>query len=263
MADFTIPTGAALAPAQALAQELYQFAPRDPKIYQGSDQPPAGTASADDLVRASLEAALVEATKRRQTIEGQMKNAIPPDLMKGMNRAQRAGFESGWFGVDAKGKAPKGPGNIPADIRKRLLDTSAGQDQLTQLEQRLSDPAVQSLMGPVESRLMALPNALGLTPERAKVIAMIDQTRQVVGKAMEGGVLRKEDEEKYKRILPTVNDRPDVAMQKIAQVRQMLDMAYQRAYASGAGGNFNTGGLSEPEQMKNYLIDSGELEIEP
>jgi hypothetical protein len=38
-----------------------------------------------------------------------------------------------------------------------------------------------------------------------KVQAEIDRVRQLVGKALEGGVLRKEDEEKYKKILHIQN----------------------------------------------------------
>jgi len=45
--------------------------------------------------------------------------------------------------------------------------------------------------------------------------ADIDRVRQNVGKALEGGVLRKEDEEKYKKILATLNDTPETAIYKI------------------------------------------------
>ncbi|HEX6038864.1 hypothetical protein, partial [Longimicrobium sp.] len=45
--------------------------------------------------------------------------------------------------------------------------------------------------------------------------ATIDRVKQVIGKALEEGVLRKEDEEKYKKILPTIGDPPDVAKAKM------------------------------------------------
>ncbi len=45
--------------------------------------------------------------------------------------------------------------------------------------------------------------------------AEIDLVRQRVGKALEGGVLRKEDEEKYKKILATLRDTPETAVYKI------------------------------------------------
>lgn len=45
--------------------------------------------------------------------------------------------------------------------------------------------------------------------------ASLDAAKQVIGKAMEGGVLRKEDEAKYMKILPIIKDPPDVARAKI------------------------------------------------
>jgi hypothetical protein len=48
--------------------------------------------------------------------------------------------------------------------------------------------------------------------------AEIDRVRQTVGKAIEGGVLRKEDEEKYKKIMPTLKDPKDVALSKLQQL---------------------------------------------
>jgi hypothetical protein len=43
----------------------------------------------------------------------------------------------------------------------------------------------------------------------------IDLVRQRVGKALEGGVLRKEDEQKYKSILATLTDTPETALAKV------------------------------------------------
>lgn len=48
-----------------------------------------------------------------------------------------------------------------------------------------------------------------------KLQADVDRVRQTVGKALEGGVLRKEDEEKYKKILATLTDTPETALYKI------------------------------------------------
>ena len=52
--------------------------------------------------------------------------------------------------------------------------------------------------------------------------ADVDRVRQRVGKALEGGVLRKEDEEKYKKILATLRDVPETALYKIDQLAQDL-----------------------------------------
>lgn len=45
--------------------------------------------------------------------------------------------------------------------------------------------------------------------------AVIDRVKQVIGKTLEGGVLRKEDELKYEKILPTIKDPELVAASKM------------------------------------------------
>lgn len=51
----------------------------------------------------------------------------------------------------------------------------------------------------------------------------IDRVRQRVGKALEGGVLRKEDEVKYKKILATLTDVPETAIYKVDQLIQDIE----------------------------------------
>jgi hypothetical protein len=76
----------------------------------------------------------------------------------------------------------------------------------------------KDIVGPVSGY-----RALNPFDEKARNLqAEIDRVRQVVGKALEGGVLRKEDEEKYKKILPTINDHPQVAKHKLKQLRKKM-----------------------------------------
>lgn len=64
----------------------------------------------------------------------------------------------------------------------------------------------------------------------------INLVKQQVGKALEGGVLRKEDEEKYKQILATITDTPENAIYKInqlvASVQRQVD-SYKKGQALG------------------------------
>lgn len=69
--------------------------------------------------------------------------------------------------------------------------------------------------------------------------ADVSRVKQVIGKALEGGVLRKEDEEKYAKILPTVNDTDAVAQYKISQIKSDLERKlalYQQNLGGGSGG---------------------------
>lgn len=71
-----------------------------------------------------------------------------------------------------------------------------------------------------ESKIGPIVGLAALNPysDSRKIQAEIDAVRQRVGKALEGGVLRKEDEEKYKKILATITDTPSTAISKIDQL---------------------------------------------
>lgn len=75
--------------------------------------------------------------------------------------------------------------------------------------------------------------------EAQSLQANVARTKQVIGKALEGGVLRKEDEIKYAKILPTLNDSDAVAQQKIAYIMDDLTRKlelYQQNLGGGGGG---------------------------
>jgi hypothetical protein len=58
--------------------------------------------------------------------------------------------------------------------------------------------------------------------EKKKIQADIDRIKQTVGKSLEGGVLRKEDEEKYKKILAQMTDTPATAAYKVDSLLSAL-----------------------------------------
>ena len=69
---------------------------------------------------------------------------------------------------------------------------------------------------PVDSALWTpITNLTGWGTEAKQKQAQIDRVKQVIGKALEGGVLRKEDEAKYEKILPTIKDSPELVRAKL------------------------------------------------
>jgi hypothetical protein len=105
--------------------------------------------------------------------------------------------------------------------------TSGAAGRLSELDTALDDVGVlkstlsstKGATGTTAKIGAMLPNAVtditGLG-ETAKIRqAAIDRVKQVIGKALEGGVLRKEDELKYEKILPTIADSPAVVEAKI------------------------------------------------
>lgn len=91
---------------------------------------------------------------------------------------------------------------------KQIADTQKALDDLANLKTIISENS--ALLGPVTGL-----QALNPWNPARKIQADVDRVRQTVGKALEGGVLRKEDEEKYKKILATLTDTPDTAEYKI------------------------------------------------
>lgn len=62
----------------------------------------------------------------------------------------------------------------------------------------------------------------GWGTDAKKKQALIDRVKQVIGKTLEGGVLRKEDELKYEKILPTVKDTSEVVISKLNGLEQAI-----------------------------------------
>jgi len=106
---------------------------------------------------------------------------------------------------------------LPAD---KVLAVSEGQrlpNMLADLEGTIEQN--QGDFGPFAGRL----GSLNPYNEKAQTIdAQMRTASQTIGRHMEGGVLRKEDEEKYRKMLPTLSDSPEVARNKLALVNRML-----------------------------------------
>lgn len=149
-----------------------------------------GAGSSDPLVKAVLADPTIY-----DTLTPTAKTRIAPAL-------QQAGFSA--FGKPMTG----------GDLGK-MAETQSAIKSLEDLRQTLKDN--EQYIGPVAGF-----SALNPYSEARKAQAKIDLVKQRVGKALEGGVLRKEDEEKYKKILSTLNDTPELAISKVDGVIETL-----------------------------------------
>jgi hypothetical protein len=116
-------------------------------------------------------------------------------------------------------KAGRGAGyrELPAD---KVLTVNEGNNIPGLLEDvRATISANKDMFGPVAGRLSLM------NPYNEKAQTMDSQIRaaaQAFGRFMEGGVLRKEDEDKYRKMFPTMSDTPEVAANKLAIVDRLL-----------------------------------------
>lgn len=98
------------------------------------------------------------------------------------------------------------------------------------------------IFGPIEGR------ARSFNPydERAQAVdAQMRIASQQFGRYMEGGVLRKEDEEKYRKMFPQLSDTPESAANKLAIVQRLLSNTYNSQVSALQRSGFDVRGLPQ------------------
>jgi hypothetical protein len=144
------------------------------------------------------------------------------------------------------------PGDLPANTREQGRPVTSGDaNRVADLDTSLDD--LNALGGKIEGKgstgVVAkigakVPNVItewtGFGEDAKKKQAMIDRVKQVIGKALEGGVLRKEDETKYEKILPTIGDVPEVVQSKIDGLWKAIGQRRQTLIDSLADAGYDT-----------------------
>jgi hypothetical protein len=110
------------------------------------------------------------------------------------------------------------------------------------------------MMGPVEGRLKSMNP---WNEDAQKFQADLKRNAQTIGAYMEGGVLRKEDEVKYEKMLPTLADTPPVAEYKLGQVRKMLLDKQEADMAALKAQGYKTQGLGSEAPAEETKIING------
>lgn len=131
---------------------------------------------------------------------------------------------------------------MPAGSAETLADLSTSLDDVATLRETLAGTSAGT--GTVARAAGALPGVLteafGWGADAKARQATIDRVKQVVGKALEGGVLRKEDEEKYKKILPVLSDPPSVAKAKLEGLEKAISQKRTRQLESLSDAGYDT-----------------------
>ena len=104
--------------------------------------------------------------------------------------------------------------------------------------------AYEDKFGPIQGSIATVNK---FDPLGQAINAQIASARQSVGKAKEGGVLRKEDEIKYKKILTVLNDLPEVGIFKAEVNTRDVANQYNSLLDSLNSANFNISGFRNLE----------------
>lgn len=142
-------------------------------------------------------------------------------------------------------KSNKGGGQrLPADKVVMLEDAKFLPGVLDNLERTITSG--KGIFDPLRGGVEQWNPFAGYNEDQKVVDAELRRATQLIGKYMEGGVLRAEDEIKYRNMLPNAQDTREVALNKLRQVRQMLDQKTQ-GYISGFGNaGYDVSGFQMP-----------------
>jgi hypothetical protein len=172
---------------------------------------------------------------------------------------------SGAIAVQQSKPTAAGRGVLSGDAN-RIAELRTSLDDLKTLRQTVAAPGESGATGIMAKAGAMVPNVVtemtGFGMEAKKKQAVINRVKQVIGKALEGGVLRKEDELKYEKILPTIGDPDEVVLTKLAgldtaiqqRLGQQLEALEQAGYnVSGFKGGQAPKVTTDPDEIDALL----------
>lgn len=143
----------------------------------------------------------------------------------------------------AEGKTPASTREqgrpVSAAVAGDLADFDTSLDELSAVRAAISPKDSTGIVARVGATLPYVTQLTGWGEDAKKRQAVIDRVKQVIGKTLEGGVLRKEDEAKYEKILPNIGDAPDVAKSKLDGLEAAITKRKQRLLDNLGDANFD------------------------
>lgn len=131
---------------------------------------------------------------------------------------------------------------LPATAVRAIAEGKTMDGVLDRLKEHIEKSKEE--MGPVQGRL----NKINPYNRAAQSLeSQIRASRQLIGKFIEGGVLRKEDESKYESMLPTLKDTPETAIDKIENMRFELKQAYNSFLETNRQAGYNVDNISNTD----------------
>jgi hypothetical protein len=251
--------GGAAAPKGPAATFTPETAQRRPTLQEQGQQFTLDKAKKDaalaEKVMAGLQAGTVKDTPANRALIAQFTQANPNEMWGSIEHPSRASGAGGGVGNSLGSLAdavianptlwetltPTARTKLAPELSKRgfdfersmtaggtkwMAEAQAAIDGAEALRQLLEKDAGAS-SGPIKGYAGLLPDTDAMqTLFGARDVKMLqaalDLQRQRIGKLLEGGVLRKEDELKYAKILPTVTDSPQVQAEKMRLVQDTL-----------------------------------------
>lgn len=130
---------------------------------------------------------------------------------------------------------------LSGEQTKDIADFDAADMQLNSLSSAIDKNS--EAMGPIAGRLAAL------NPYGTKTKAFDSQMKiaaQNIGKSLEGGKLTDMDITRYREMLPSLHDTPELAKEKIANLQELISQRRQAAVGTMGNAGYNVKRLAQP-----------------
>lgn len=115
----------------------------------------------------------------------------------------------------------------------------------------------KDIFGPIEGRIRSY---IPYDTQSQDVNSQIFSAKQLIGKFMEGGVLRKEDEAKYEKMLPSMADTYQVALKKADNLEKFLNDRYNAYLKSLGSAKYNVSGYKQLGQENKQVTPQFSIE---
>ena len=207
----------------------------------------------------------------RNSKTGAIISTEKPSITSGSDTGGFSSSVEGWASILSRGQGSIS--NVPTSIRNQVVDylstnsidinkqlSDGAISQITQTQSAID--SLDDLRKVISENLQFIGPIKGLQrfnpySDARKAQADVDRVRQTVGKALEGGVLRKEDEEKYKKILATLGDVPETALYKIDSLVSTLQRDTQTfKEGQASAGRFVEGTTGATEEVSGSTLSS-------
>lgn len=145
-----------------------------------------------------------------------------------------------------------------ADFDTSLDDVNVLRNTIAPIDEKTGKPKNTGATGNAAKVGAMTPNWVtdltGWGTDAKKKQAVIDRVKQVIGKTLEGGVLRKEDEYKYEKILPTIGDTGEVVRSKLDGLDAAVTKRRSRRLDALADAGYDVSKYQQRERVPNGQI---------
>jgi hypothetical protein len=167
------------------------------------------------------------------------------------------------------------PGDKPANTREqgrpvtsgdagRIAEMDTALDEANALAEKITGNKATGVRAKIGTMVPNVVTELtGWGADAKAKEGTINLVKQIIGKGLEGGVLRKEDETKYAKILPTIGDSQEVVAAKIDGLWKALQQKRQNQLDSLSDAGYDTTKYSEraPRERTTSEAASGGVSV--